>query len=60
MTNTYKRPIITGREQLRVGKVYAQRFERNPDLPKSEYLARLIVICEELYPAKRYPSNLTR
>jgi hypothetical protein len=49
------RPQLGGREIVRVGRVYAQRFARDTSLPRAEYLARLHAIAEELYPAKRYP-----
>lgn len=50
-------PTITGREQVRIGRVYAQRFGRDTALPRAEYSARLYSIRAELYPTKRYPGE---
>lgn len=50
--------MLTGREQVAVGREYARRYVRDTALTKAEYRARLHAIAAELYPAKRYPGQL--
>lgn len=49
--------MLTSREILRVSRVYAQRYTRDPKLPRAVYLERLAVITQELYPGSRYPGT---
>jgi len=53
--NLPRRPILTGRETVRVGRVYLTRYAHDSELSRAEYKARLVAIAAELYPNKRYP-----
>lgn len=52
-----KPPTITSREQVRIGRVHAERFPRDVQRTKAEYLAQLHAIRAELYPGKLYPGE---
>lgn len=52
-----KRPTISAREQVRIGRVHAERFPRDATRTKAEYLAQLHAIRAELYPGKLYPGE---
>lgn len=44
--------LLTGRELVRVGRVYSTRYATDINLSKREYNARLREIAAELYPEK--------